>query len=58
MGGYENYGPLLGPYYDNLGYPKRDHNFDNHPYAYRIPFRAMGSLQQPDSWFLGAGFRV
>ena len=25
MGGCESYGPFLG-------YPKRDHNFDNHPY--------------------------
>ena len=37
MGGCQSYGPLLDPYYNtaphiNLGYPKRDHNFDNQPY--------------------------
>ena len=35
MGGCQNYGPFLGPYYNtgpNLGDPKRDHNFDNPPY--------------------------
>ena len=34
MGNCQNYGPFLGPYSNtgpNLGYPKRDHNFDNHP---------------------------
>ena len=35
VGGCQNCGPLLGPYYStapiNLGYPKRDPNFDNHP---------------------------
>ena len=34
MGGGQNYGPFLGPYYNTalnyLGYPKRDHDFDNH----------------------------
>ena len=30
MGGYQNYGPLLGPEYRNL---KGDHNFDNHQHA-------------------------
>ena len=37
MGGCQNYGPLFDPYYGTapniLGYPKRDHNFDNHPYT-------------------------
>ena len=40
MGDCQNYGPFLGPYYNtgpntgpNLGDPKRDHNFDNPPYA-------------------------
>ena len=40
MGGCQNVGPFLGPYYNtgpntgpNLGDPKRDHNFDNHPYT-------------------------
>ena len=40
MGDYQNCGPFLGSYYTtgpntgpNLGDPKRDHNFDNHPYA-------------------------
>ena len=39
MGDCQNYGPFFGPYYNtgpntgpNLGDPKRDHNFDNHPY--------------------------
>ena len=34
VGDCQNYGPFLGPYYNtgpNLGYPKRDHNFDNPP---------------------------
>ena len=36
MGSCQNYGPFLDPYYNTapniyLGYPKRDHNFDNHP---------------------------
>ena len=36
IGGCQNYGPFLGtrekkaPHYN--GDPKRDHNFDNHPY--------------------------
>ena len=40
MGGCQNYGPFLGPYYNtgpftgpNLGDPERDHNFDNLPYT-------------------------
>ena len=37
LGGCQNYGPFLGPYYNELtyylGYPKRDHNFDNHPFV-------------------------
>ena len=40
MGGCQNYGHFLGPCYNpgsntglNLGDPKRDHNFDNHPYG-------------------------
>ena len=32
MGGCQNYGPFLGPGACYLGYPRRDHNFDNHPY--------------------------
>ena len=35
MGGCQNHGPFLDPYYntaDILRVPKRDHNFDNHPY--------------------------
>ena len=35
MGGCQNYGPFLDPYYNtgpNLGDPERDHNFDNPPY--------------------------
>ena len=35
MGGSQNYGPFLNPYYNTapniLGYPKRDQNFDNPP---------------------------
>ena len=36
MGGCQNYGPFLGPYYNTyyLVYPKRDLNFDNHPHDY------------------------
>ena len=36
VGGCQNYGPFLGPYYNtrpNLGDPKRDHNVDNPPYG-------------------------
>ena len=40
LGDCQNYGPFLGPYYNtgpntgpNLGDPKRDHNFDNPPFA-------------------------
>ena len=37
MGGCENYGPFLGTlkYWVPYKYkdPKRDHNFDNHPYG-------------------------
>ena len=40
MGGCQNYGPFLGPYYNtgpntgpSLGDPKRDHNFDNPSYG-------------------------
>ena len=40
MGGCQNYGPFLDPYYSTapniLGYPKRDHNFDNHQYESAI----------------------
>ena len=37
MGGCQNYGPFVGypkylvPYYNRV--PKKDHNFDNHPYS-------------------------
>ena len=46
VGGCQNYGPFLGPYYNTapniFGYPKRDHSFDNHPcveetYASHLP---------------------
>ena len=41
MGGSQNYGPLLDPYYNTapifLGYPKKDPNFDNHPYHRNVP---------------------
>ena len=35
MSGCQTYGPFLGPYYNTapIGYPKRDHNFDNYPYG-------------------------
>ena len=40
MGHCQNYGPLLGPYYNtgpntgpNLRDPKRDHDFDSSPYS-------------------------
>ena len=36
MGGCQNYGPFLGTLNIRgriiIGIPKRDHNFDNHPY--------------------------
>ena len=41
MGGCQNYGPFLGyptyqvPYYNRD--PKRDHNFDNHPFRPKQP---------------------
>ena len=39
IGGCQNYGLFLDPYYNTapiiyLGYPKRDHDFDNHPYGF------------------------
>ena len=36
MGGCQNYGPFLGPWYYTAPVfrgPKGDHNFDNHPYS-------------------------
>ena len=46
MGGCQNYGPFLGPYYNtgpdtgsNLEDPKRDHNLDNPPYALCVCFQ-------------------
>ena len=49
MGNCQNYGPFLGPYYNtgpntgpNLGDPKRDHNFDNHPYMVRFARQLLG----------------
>ena len=54
MGDCQNYGPFLGPYYNtgpntgpNLGDPKRDHNFDSHPYAGLIsqhPLKEQGTF--------------
>ena len=37
MGGCQNYGPFLGPYYNKapIMYPKTDLNFDNYPYTER-----------------------
>ena len=32
MGGCQHDGPFLDPY-DNLGYPKKDHSLDRHPYV-------------------------
>ena len=47
MGGCQNDGPFLGPYYTTapniLGYPKKGHNFDNHPYELESEMRK-GSL--------------
>ena len=44
VGDCQNYGPLLGLYYNtgpntgpNLGDPKRDHNFDNPPCNSYLP---------------------
>ena len=37
MGGCQNFGPFLDPYYNTApnitGTPKRDHNSDNHPHV-------------------------
>ena len=37
MGGCQHYGPFSDPYYNMapniLGYPEKDDDFDNHPYA-------------------------
>ena len=48
MGGCQNYDPFLVPYYNTapniLGYSKKDHDFDNHPYGcvrvcqYQMPY--------------------
>ena len=39
--GCRNYGPFLDPYYNTvpniLGYPKRDHNFDNNHAVFSVP---------------------
>ena len=32
VGGCQNYGPLLDPYYNTAPPAKKDHNFDSHPY--------------------------
>ena len=41
MGGCQNYGPFLDPYYNTApnieGTQKSDHNFDNHTYEYITP---------------------
>ena len=41
MGGCQNYGPFVGPYYNTApiiyGTPKRDLNFDNHPISLEPP---------------------
>ena len=72
MGDCQNYGPFLGPYYNtgpNLGDPKRDHNFDNHPYCGpHEAVRASGGVQQrcivhrekhePGAQLLGQGLGV
>ena len=59
MGGGQNYGPFLGypkyevPYYNKD--PKRDHNFDNHPYTIWVhgPLKGNcgGSLDPPTFQF-------
>ena len=52
MGDCQNYGPLLGPYYNtgpntgpNLGDPKKDQNFDSPPYEL--------SSKLPEGSFIG-----
>ena len=49
VGDCQNYGPFLGPYYNtgpntgpNLGNPKRDHNFDNPPFVFRMRKQILG----------------
>ena len=48
MGGCQNYGPLLGPYYKYgtyyLGYPKRGLHFDSYPYVGMFAPAALTSL--------------
>ena len=47
MGDCQNYGPLLGPYYNtgpNLGDPKKDQNFDNPPCGLMLTQRAQDPL--------------
>ena len=40
MGSCQNYGPFLGTLNNRcriiVGTQKRDHNFDNHPYGFRV----------------------
>ena len=40
MGSCQNYGPVLGTLNNRcriiVGTQKRDHNFDNHPYGFRV----------------------
>ena len=54
LGGCQNFGPFLGPHY-NLGYPKRDHNFDNHPFCSQSKDSAM-SLAMSRPLPLSRGF--
>ena len=51
MGGCQNYGPFLGILNIRgriiIGTPKRDHNFDNHPYKGRDNINAWRLPVQP-----------
>ena len=60
MGGCQNYGPVLGPYYNTapiiVGYPKRDLNVDNYP-CMSLGRRASG-LRVHGFSLRSKGFRV
>ena len=60
MGDCQNYGPLLGPYYNtgpntgpDLGDPKRDHNFDSPPYYVALLGLSLGFGALQCLWLWG-----
>ena len=56
MGGCQNFGPFLDPSYNTApsisGYPKWNHNFDNHPY--RMNDIGGGGLAVRNPGYIGA----